>query len=161
MHLHIIEIIASHLQIKDLVNLIYLYREIRHDQSFWRVLIKKRYARSVEGEEDLFVTFIELSKFAQGSISLRANFTFDSVMDVRQSYKTLHSLLCQTMLEFDIEHGLDALCGKVVHRGDNFYYFNYHLYPKFHMTREEASAKVMSYVQNIKLPKEFVGALLS
>ncbi|SHO33346.1 F-box domain [Cedratvirus A11] len=162
--MNVIQRIASNLESKDLLRLCFVYRELRHDQSFWRRMIKKRYQRTIKDEEgDLFILFLELNEFAQGQITLTVNFIFDGVMDIRQSYLELYSLLCKSMVEFDVEHGLDVLSGRYVRKDksqSNLYFLTYYLYPKAHMTRVEALSGVMFLLHTVKLPKGFTGARL-
>nr|WIL04805.1 hypothetical protein Cduv_325 [Cedratvirus duvanny] len=162
--MNVIQHIASNLEIKDLLRLCFVYRELRHDQSFWRRMIKKRYGRTIKDEEgDLFVLFLELNEFARGKVTLTVNFIFDGVMRVGQSYLELYSLLCKSMAEFDVEHGLDILHGKYVRKDksqNNLYFLTYYLYPKAHMTKVEALSGVMFLLHTVKLPKGFTGARL-
>jgi hypothetical protein len=160
----IVQHIARKLEIKDLLRLCVVYRELRHDQCFWRRMIKKRYQRTIKDEKgDLFVLFLELNEFARGKVTLTVNFYFDGIMDVRQSYLELYSLFCKSMVEFDVEHGLDVLSGKYVRKDksqSNLYFLTYYLYPKVCMTRVEALTGVMLLTHKVKLPKGFSGFLI-
>lgn len=156
MHLGILQCIAHKLNTKDLLSLCQVHRELRHDRSFWKKVIRKRHARVIKDEEDdLLYMFLELEEFVHGSVKVLVNFVFDGVMNVQQSYMQVHSIFAKVMVGFDVEHGLDVLSGKYVRKDRDGYSLTYHIYPKTHLTRIEAMSMIMVLLHRVKLPKNF------
>ncbi|SPN79574.1 F-box domain-containing protein [Brazilian cedratvirus IHUMI] len=155
MHINILHCIAHKLDTKDLLSLCQVHRELRHDRSFWKKVIRKRHARVIDDEGDLLHLFLELEEFVHGSVKLVVNFVFDGVMNVQQSYMQVHSIFTKVMGEFDVEHGLDVLSGKYVRKDRDGYSLTYHIYPKTRLTRIEAMSMIMLLLHRVKLPKNF------